>query len=133
VALIDTVADLLDEADIKYENKTERSLDMVWSTDHFESLKVRIITSENETWVYIVAWFTPISDISPEDRETFYYQMLKENWERNGVKFAIDGDDNLVISAEIADMDLEPDEIKRYILTVLNASDRLYEIYPRSG
>ncbi len=131
MALIDTVISLLDEAEIKYDNPTEHSVDMVWSTDHFENLKVRIITSKNDTWVYIVAWFTPISDIPKDELENFYYLLLKENWERNGVKFAIDGDDNLVISAEIADMDLEADELKRYILTVLNASDKLYEIYPR--
>ena len=131
MALIDTVTKLLEEAEIKYENKTEHSIDMKWSTDHFDELKVRIITSKNETWVYIVAWFTPISDVPEEEREQFYYQMLRENWERNGVKFAIDADDNLVVSAEIADMDLEADELKRYILTVLNASDKLYEIYPR--
>ena len=129
LGVIDHVAGLLDQVDIKYSREGETLL-MRWKTDHFEDLKVRIIANADESWLYIVAPFTSINQIDDSKKQKFFYDMLRQSWNANGVKFAVDDDDDIVIIAETNDTDLTGDEIRTLVGHVVHACDVLWEIYP---
>jgi hypothetical protein len=129
LSIIQHIASLLDEAAIKYE-KEEQSLLMHWKTDHFEDLKIKIISNKDETWAYIVAPFTNFYQVEESKRMKLAYDMLKESWKANGVKYAIDEDDDIIVIAETNDTDLTTDEVKTLVNHVVHACDTLWEIYP---
>jgi len=129
VGIIEHVATLLDQVEIKYTQEGNALL-MRWQTDHFEDLKVRIVTNKDESWLYIVAPFTNISQVDEEKKTDFFFQMLKESWKANGVKFAIDEDDDIIVIAETNDTDLTGEEIRILVGHVVHACDTLWEIYP---
>ncbi|MHA2302440.1 MAG: hypothetical protein ACXACD_15940 [Candidatus Thorarchaeota archaeon] len=62
---LDEIAALLDEIEIVY-TKDEAGLLMVWDTAQFDDLKVLILTSPDEKWIFITALFTKFSNI-PQD------------------------------------------------------------------
>jgi len=103
---------------------------MRWKTDHFDDLKIKIVPSRDESWLYIVAPFTNFFKVNESDRNKLAYDMLRESWKANGVKFAIDDDDDIIVIAETNDTDLTTDEIRTLVGHVVHACDRLWEIYP---
>ena len=129
MGVIDHVAELLDAVDIKYSREGD-VLMMRWKTDHFEDPKIKLVTNRDETWLYIVAPFTSYNDIDPSQREKFSFDMLKESWKANGVKFAIDDDDDIIVIAETNDTDITAEEIRVLVGHVVHACDTLWEIYP---
>ena len=129
MSIIDHIASLLDQVDIKYERE-ENVLMMRWKTDHFEDLKIKIAASNDEAWVHIVAPFTNFYQVEEVDRMGLAYKMLKESWKAYGAKFAIDSDDDIVVYTETNDTDLTPDEIQILIGHLVQACDTLWEIYP---
>jgi hypothetical protein len=129
MGVIDHVASLLDTVDIKYSREGD-VLMMRWKTDHFEDLKIKLVTNRDETWLYIVAPFTCYNDIEEGQRKSFAYNMLKESWKANGVKFAIDDDDDIIVIAETNDTDITAEEIRVLVGHVVHACDTLWEIYP---
>jgi hypothetical protein len=129
VKIIEHIASLLDQAEIKYERE-EGALLLRWKTDHFEDLKVKIISNKDETWAYIVAPFTNFYQVEEAKRMKLAYDMLKESWKANGVKYAIDEDDDIIVIAETNDTDLITEEIKTLVAHVVHACDTLWEIYP---
>lgn len=120
---------LLEEAEINY-TVEDKVLRMHWKTDHFEDLKIKIVTNKDESWVYIVAPFTNFYEVEESKRMKLAYDMLKESWKANGVKFAIDEDDDILIIAETNDTDLTTDEVRTLVGHVVHACDSLYDIYP---
>ena len=129
MGVIDHVAELLDSVEIKY-SREEDVLMMRWKTDHFEDLKIKLVTNKDESWLYIVAPFTSYNDIDESQRAKFSYDMLKESWKANGVKFAIDDDDDIIVIAETNDTDITAEEIRVLVGHVVHACDTLWEIYP---
>jgi len=129
VSIIEHIASLLDQVDIKYERESG-ALMMRWKTDHFEDLKIKVISNKDETWAYIVAPFTNFYQVEEAKRMKLAYDMLKESWKANGVKYAIDEDDDIIVIAETNDTDLTPDEIRTLVGHVVHACDTLWEIYP---
>ncbi len=129
LAILDHIENLLQQIDIKY-TREESSILMRWQTDHFEDLKVRIIPNDDESWLYIYAPFTSINEIPEPKKTKFLYDMLKESWKANGVKFAVDQDDDIAIIAETNDTDITAEEIRTLIGHVVHACDVLWEIYP---
>jgi len=129
LTIIDHIASLLDQVDIKYE-RDENVLMMRWKTDHFEDLKIKIAANKDESWAYIVAPFTNFYQVEEAKRMKLAYEMLKESWKANGVKFAIDDDDDIIVIAETNDTDLTTDEIKTLVSHVVHACDTLWGIYP---
>ncbi len=127
---IDHVASLLESLDIKF-TREENVLMMRWSTEHIKNLKVRIATNEDESWVYIVYPFANYNDVDESKRAKLAYDMLRASWEANGVKFAIDDDDDIILLAETNDTDLKAEEMKTLIGHLVHACDTLWEIYPR--
>ncbi len=128
---IDTIASLLGKVDIKY-TKENNVITMRWKTDHFDDLKIRIVTNRDESWLYVVAPFSSFNKIEESDRLKFAYDMLKESWRINGVKFAIDEDDDIMVIAESNDTEFTADEIRTLVSHVVHACDKLWEIYPGS-
>jgi hypothetical protein len=126
---IDHIASLLDNIDIKYE-RDENVLMMRWKTDHFDDLKIKIAANKDASWTYIVAPFTNFYQVEETKRMKLAYEMLKESWKANGVKFAIDDDDDIIVIAETNDTDLTADEIKTLVSHVVHACDTLWGIYP---
>ncbi len=129
MGIIDHIASLLDQVDIKYE-RDENVLMMRWKTDHFDDLKIKIAANRDESWTYIVAPFTNFYQVEETKRMKLAYEMLRESWKANGVKFAIDDDDDIIVLAETNDTDLTSDEIKTLVSHVVHACDKLWEIYP---
>ncbi|MDH4213633.1 MAG: hypothetical protein ACFFCT_05260 [Candidatus Odinarchaeota archaeon] len=129
MSIIEHIASLLDQVDIKYERESG-ALMMRWKTDHFEDLKIKVISNKDETWAYIVAPFTNFYQVEEAKRMKLAYDMLKESWKANGVKYAIDEDDDIIVIAETNDTDLTPDEIRTLVGHVVHACDTLWEIYP---
>ncbi|MFW9814785.1 MAG: hypothetical protein ACFFEW_02590, partial [Candidatus Thorarchaeota archaeon] len=105
LSIIDHITTLLDEVEIKY-TREDNVLRMHWKTDHFEDLKIKIVTNKDESWAYIVAPFTNFYEVEESKRMKLAYDMLKESWKANGVKFAIDDDDDIIVIAETNDTDL---------------------------
>lgn len=129
MGVIEHVASLLGQLDIKY-TREDNVLIMRWRTDHFEDLKIKIVTNKDESWLYIVAPFTSYYDVDEAKRTKLAYDMLKESWKANGVKYAIDDDDDIIVIAETNDADIKSDEIQTLIGHVVHACDTLWEIYP---
>ncbi|TFG32697.1 hypothetical protein EU528_02555 [Candidatus Thorarchaeota archaeon] len=129
LGIIDHIASLLDHVDIKYE-RDENVLMMRWKTDHFDDLKIKIAANKDESWTYIVAPFTNFYQVEETKRMKLAYEMLKESWKANGVKFAIDDDDDIIVIAETNDTDLTADEVKTLVSHVVHACDTLWGIYP---
>lgn len=130
MGLLDTARARLDELGINYETRGD-IISMTWETDHFDNLVVNIMVSPNDVWLYIIAQFTSFFEIADESKRLqFAYEMHKKNFERNGVKFGIDPNDNIVVLTETNDTDLTADELRQFISSVLNACDILYELYP---
>ncbi len=126
---IGKVASLLDKVNIKYtlENNV---ITMRWKTDHFDDLKIRIVTNRDESWLYVVAPFTSFNQVEESSKLKFAYDMLKESWRANGVKFAIDEDDDIIVIAETNDTEISAEEIRTLVSHVVHACDKLWEIYP---
>ena len=128
MGIIEHVANLLDQVDIKY-TREENELLMRWQTDHFEDLKIRIVPNNDESWLYIVVPFASVDQIEESKRNQFFFAMLKESWRVDGVKFAINEDDDIIIIAETNDTDLTGEEIQILVGHVVHACDKLWEIY----
>ncbi|MHA1961026.1 MAG: hypothetical protein ACW99U_12385 [Candidatus Thorarchaeota archaeon] len=105
-------------------------IEMRWKTDHFEDLKLRIFPNDNESWLYIVAPFQSFDDVDESKKAKFAYDMLKASWQANGVKFAIEDNEKIVVIAETNDTDITPDELRVLVGHVVHACDVLYQIYP---
>ncbi len=129
LTIVDHIASLLDSIEIKY-TREDNILMMRWKTDHFEDLKIKIVTNKDETWAYVVAPFTNFYEVEETKRMKLAYDMLKESWKANGVKFAIDDDDDIIVIAETNDTDLTGDEIRTLVGHVVHACDTLWDIYP---
>lgn len=129
LSIIQHIASLLDQIEIKYE-KEESALLMHWKTEHFEDLKIKIISNKDESWAYIVAPFTNFYQVEETKRMKLAYDMLKESWKANGVKYAIDEDDDIIVIAETNDTDLTSEEIQTLVGHVVHACDTLWKIYP---
>ena len=130
LTLVNGTGDIsLDSVDIKY-TREDNVLMMRWKTDHFEDLKIKIVTNKDESWAYIVAPFTNFYEVEETKRMKLAYDMLKESWKANGVKFAIDDDDDIIVIAETNDTDLTGDEIRTLVGHVVHACDTLWQIYP---
>jgi len=127
---IDHVASLLKSLNIKF-TREENVLMMRWSTEHVKNLKVKIATNEDESWVYIIHAFAKYYDAGESNRAKLAYDMLRASWEANGVKFAIDDDDDIILLAETNDTDLTAKEMKMLIGHLVHACDTLWKIYPR--
>jgi len=123
---LDEISALLDELGIKYEWVNDEKLLMIWETGKIRDLKVQILAPEGSVWMYVVAPFK-MPEMSVEEKNELYFKLLRENWDRNGVKFSIDEDGDIMVSAEVADFDLEADELQRHINIVLSASDWLWD------
>jgi len=132
MTILDHIASLLDEAEIKYERE-EDVLMMTWKTEYFKDLKIKITASNDESWVYIVARFTNFYEVEETKRMLFAYEMLKESWKTNGVKFAINDNDDIIVIAETNDTELTSDEVKILVSHVVLACDTLWSIYPSTG
>jgi hypothetical protein len=75
--------------------------------------------------------FAKYYDADESRRAKLAYDMLRASWEANGVKFAIDDDEDIVLLAETNDTDLTAEEMKMLIGHLVHACDTLWEIYPR--
>jgi hypothetical protein len=129
LSVIDHIASLLESVDIKFE-RDDNVLMMRWKTDHFDDLKIKIVSNKDESWVYIFAPFTNFYEVQENKRMQLAYDMLKESWKVNGVKFAIDEQDDIAVIAETNDTDITGDEIRTLVGHVVHACDTLYSIYP---
>ena len=129
LSIIDHITSLLDEAEIKH-TREDNILMMRWKTDHFEDLKIKIMTSKDESWAYIIAPFTNFYEVEESKRMKLAYDMLKESYKANGVKFAINEEDDIIVLAETNDTDLTKDEIQTLVGHVVHTCDKLWEIYP---
>ena len=129
MAVIDIVEKLLKQAGIKY-TRDQNVLTLRWKTDHFDDLKVKITTNNDDSWLYVVAPFTSINEVDEGVKAKFLYDMLKESWKANGVKYVIDKDEDIIVIAESNDTDLTAEEVQTLVNHVVHACDVLWEIYP---
>ena len=129
MGIIEHVAALLDQVDIEYTREGNELL-MKRQTDHFETLTISITTYGDESWLYIYAVFSNVNQIKESNRTEFFLNMLKKSWKANGVKFAVDEDDDIIVIAETNDTDLTGEEIRVLVDNVVHACDILWEIYP---
>lgn len=129
MGVLDNVENLLNGAGIKY-TREQDTIMMRWQTDHFEDLKLKIVTNNDETWLYIIAPFTDFYQVDSSKQMKLALDMLKQSWLANGVKFALDNDNNIIVVAETNDTDLKVEEIRTLVSHVVHACDVLWEIYP---
>ncbi|MBD3407018.1 MAG: hypothetical protein GF411_12945, partial [Candidatus Lokiarchaeota archaeon] len=120
MGVLDNVENLLNGAGIKY-TREQGTIMMRWQTDHFEDLKLKIVTNNDETWLYIIAPFTDFYQVDSAKQMNLALDMLKQSWLANGVKFALDNDNNIVVVAETNDTDLTVNEIRTLVSHVVHA------------
>lgn len=120
------IESLLESLDIKY-TVEDKGITMYWKTTHHDQLTVRIVTKES--WVYIMAPLMNFYQVAESRRMKLAYDMLKESWRTNGVKYAINEDDDIVVVAETNDTDLTVGEFQTLIGHLVLASDNMWEIH----
>ena len=130
LSVIKHIASLLDSLEIKY-NVEDNGITMFWKTDHHEQLTVRIVTNRDESWVYIVAPLMNFYEVAESKRMKLAYDMLRESWTTNGVKYAINDDDDIIVVAETNDTDLKAEEIQTLVGHVVLACDNMWEIHSK--
>lgn len=126
---IDHVASLLESLNMKF-TREENVLVMRFSTEHIKNLKVKIATNEDGSWVYILHVFDKYNNVDESNRVKLAYDMLRASWTANGVKFAIDDDDDIILLAETNDTDLTAEEIETLVGHLVLACETLWGIYP---
>ncbi|NHJ13706.1 MAG: hypothetical protein EAX95_08515 [Candidatus Thorarchaeota archaeon] len=129
---LDEIAKTLDEIGIIY-SREKSGLLMVWDTEQFDDLKILILTSPDENWLFITALFTSFSNIPEEQRYQLMHDMLTSSWKVNGVKFVITTDDYLAVTAETNDTDLTGAELRILIDNTVRACDVLARFCPGYG
>ncbi len=129
---LDEIAATLDEIDIVYK-KEESGILMVWDTAQFDELKILIMTSPDESWLFITALFTNFTSIPEEQRYQLMHDMLTSSWKATGVKFVITNDDYIAVTAETNDTDLTGEELRTLITNTVDACDALAQICPGYG
>ena len=127
---IDHVASLLDSLNMKF-TREENVLILRFSTEHVKNVKVKIATNEDGSWVYVLHVFENYNNVDESQRVKLAYDMLRASWKANGVKFAIDDDDDIILLVETNDTDLTAEEIETLVGHLVHACDTLWEIYPR--
>ncbi|MGV9169878.1 MAG: hypothetical protein ACOC38_08075 [Promethearchaeia archaeon] len=130
MAALDHITGLLDQMDIKYTQKNERILTR-WETDSYDDLKVSIFTNRDESWLYFLAPFSNFRDLSTEQQNQLAVEMLKASWQVDGVQFAIDDDEDIMVMAETNNMDLSPEQAATLLKHVVGGCNLLHEIHPR--
>lgn len=129
---LDDIAKTLTELGIVY-SQEKSGLLMVWDTQQFDDLKVLIMTSPDESWLFISALFTNFSSIPEEQRFQLMHDMLTSSWKINGVKFVITSDDYIAVTAETNDDDLTGVELRTLIDNTVGACDVLASFCPGYG
>ena len=129
MGLLETARKNLDELGVKY-NYSDDKIVLIGETDHFDNLKIKIMASQRDIWLYIIVVFTSLFKIDESKRLKFLYDMHKKNFEHNGVKFGLDTNDRIVVLTETNDTNLTANELRQLSNSILSACDILYEIYP---
>ncbi|MFW9799492.1 MAG: hypothetical protein ACFFD9_03600 [Candidatus Thorarchaeota archaeon] len=129
---LDEIAGLLDEIGIIY-SKESSGLLMVWDTAQFDELKVLILTSPDESWLFITALFTDFDNIPQDQQHKLMYDMLVSSWKVNGVKFVITSENYIAVTAETNDTDLTGEELRTLIDNTVGACDVMASFAPGYG
>ncbi|MFX0108787.1 MAG: hypothetical protein ACFE7R_10905 [Candidatus Hodarchaeota archaeon] len=129
---LDEIATTLDEIGIIY-TKEENGLLMIWDTDQFDELKVLILTSSDEEWLFITAFFTNFDNIPADQQHQLMHDMLTSSWKVNGVKYVITSDNNIAVSAETNDTELSGEELMTLIENTVQACDHMATFTPGYG
>ncbi|MHA1908802.1 MAG: hypothetical protein ACW98Y_15990 [Candidatus Thorarchaeota archaeon] len=127
MSAIDGIEHLLKGLDLHY-IRSENALDLRWKTEHFEDLRIRIVTNENASWLYIIARFTSFLDVQESMRLNFALEMLKASWLYNGIKFAISPESDVIVLSQTNDTDLTGEELSILINNVVHGADVLWDI-----
>ncbi|MEM2142283.1 MAG: hypothetical protein QXS20_05800 [Candidatus Thorarchaeota archaeon] len=131
MSVLQEIARQLDSVGIKYQYDQQNNfIGMRWQTDHFDDLRVRIVTNRDESWLYIVAPFGNFYKVDSDKQFQFAIDMLKESWRANGVKMALDDDNDIIVIAETNDRELTGEELRQLVGNVVHACDKLWDIYP---
>ncbi len=127
MSTIQNIEKLLQELKLHY-IVADNALDLRWKTEHFEDLRIRIVTNEKVSWLYIIARFTSFLEVEPSLQLEFAIEMLKASWLYNGIKFAISPDNDVVVFSQTNDTDLTSEELSTLINNVVHGADVLWEI-----
>lgn len=130
--LIDDIAKRLDELELHY-IRSDKALHLRWQTEHFEDLRIKIVTNELETWLYIIARFSDFSDIPERFRYDFAVEMLQASWRYNGIKFAISQDNDVIVVAQTNDTEITKEELGALVEAVVNGCEVLWKISSSLG
>ena len=130
--VIDDVAKRLDDLELHY-IRSDKALHLRWQTEHFEDLRIKIVTNEAESWLYIIARFSDFSDIPERLRYDFTVEMLKASWKYNGIKFAISQENDVIVVSQTNDTELTKDELGTLVESVVNGCEVLWQISSSLG
>ena len=127
MSAIDDIQKILDELELHY-TRSEDALDLRWKTEYYEDLRLRIVTNEDASWLYIIARFTSFLDVQESMRLDFALEMLKASWLYNGIKFAISFENDVVVVAQTNDTDMTSEELSTLVNNVVHGADVLWQI-----
>ena len=127
MSAIDDIQKILDELGLHY-TRSEDALDLRWKTECYEDLRLRIVTNEDASWLYIIARFTSFLDVQESMRLDFALEMLKASWLYNGIKFAISSENDVVVVSQTNDTELTSEELNTLVNNVVHGADVLWQI-----
>lgn len=95
----------------------------LWESGYVgENYRVRFVVRLTERWLYVNA-LLPVK-IRPDCRPNLYEHLLRLNYVLNGVKFYLDGDDDVTLAIEVLSGDLSKDEFESALYAVCTNADR---------
>ena len=129
---IDDIAKTLDDTGMKY-IRSDMALHLRWQTEHFDDLRIKIVTNEAKTWLYIIARFSSFDDFPERLRYDFAVEMLQASWRYNGIKFAISSENDVIVVSQTNDTEITKEELKTLVESVVNGCEVLWHISSKLG
>ena len=117
---------LLDKMEIPYKQMEGQEVAATCKTKLLGEVEVRFATPRGMVWTFFGLPFD-MPDLPEAKRCELFYKLLCQNWTRFGVKFAINEKKKfLMVTADIADVDLTMEELKQQLDQVLKAAEWLF-------
>ncbi len=122
---LDTIAQWLNEEGVKF-TREENRIRVIYQTNRWRSLTLGV--NVGERFLILGAWgLHSLKGDSPEDTNRIMRGVLLLNYDLVGVKFQLDKDDDIGVTAEYDIVSVSKPEFMMGLRTILSAADQLID------
>ena len=116
---------LLKKMGIPFEHMSDQEVRARCKSKVLGDVEVRFATPRGMVWTFVGTHFD-LPDLPEAKLFELFYKLLCQNWTRFGVKFAINAKKKfLMVTADIADVDLMKEELQYQLNQVVKAAEWL--------